>query len=107
MARRRADERGAGAPPARGFQEAQFEDPAADEREARARLAVFAVRRALPGRALPGAVFGSDLVGRVPLDFLVELDGRELQQPDRLLELRRQREMLGEPKLKCGFQSTG
>jgi hypothetical protein len=28
------------------------------------------------------------------LDFLLQLDGRQLQQPDRLLQLRRQRQML-------------
>ena len=33
------------------------------------------------------------------LDLLVELDRRQLQQPDRLLQLRRQREVLGEPEL--------
>ena len=34
-----------------------------------------------------------------PLDFGVELDGRELEQPDRLLQLRRQREVLRELEL--------
>ena len=29
------------------------------------------------------------------LDFLIELQGRQLQQPDRLLQLRREREVLG------------
>jgi hypothetical protein len=34
------------------------------------------------------------------LDLLVELDRRELQQLDRLLQLRRQRQVLGESELK-------
>jgi hypothetical protein len=33
------------------------------------------------------------------LDLLVELDRRELQQPDGLLQLRRQRQVLREPEL--------
>ncbi len=32
---------------------------------------------------------------KVALDFLLHLDGRQLQQLDRLLQLRRQRQMLG------------
>jgi hypothetical protein len=32
-------------------------------------------------------------------DFLIELERRQLQQPDRLLQLRRERQMLGQPEL--------
>ena len=34
------------------------------------------------------------ILGEVSLQLLVELDRRQLQQPDRLLQLRREREML-------------
>ena len=37
------------------------------------------------------------------LDFLVQLERRELQQADRLLQLRRQRQMLRQSELKCGL----
>ena len=37
------------------------------------------------------------------LDFLVQLERRQLQQPDRLLQLRRQRQVLREADLKVGF----
>ena len=37
------------------------------------------------------------------LDLLVQFQGRELQQPDRLLQLRRQREMLRQADLQRGF----
>ncbi len=36
-------------------------------------------------------------------DLLVELHRRELQQADRLLQLRRERQVLREPELQCGF----
>ena len=37
------------------------------------------------------------------VDLLVQLDRGELQQPDRLLQLRRQREVLRESELQGGF----
>ena len=37
------------------------------------------------------------------LDFLVQFQRRELQQPDRLLQLRRQRQVLRQPDLERGF----
>ena len=41
------------------------------------------------------------------LDLLVQLDRRQLQQLDRLLQLRRQREVLGELELEAGFHRGG
>ena len=41
------------------------------------------------------------VVHQHPLDLLVQLDRRELEQAYRLLQLRRQREMLGKPELEC------
>ena len=53
--------------------------------------------------ALEQRILGEDL-----FDLLVQLDGRELQQADRLLQLRRQRQVLGEfelQRLLHGLQS--
>ena len=40
------------------------------------------------------------------LDFLAQFEGRQLQQPDRLLQLRRQGQVLGDAKLQSGFHGN-
>ena len=58
-----------------------------------ARLAVRR-RRARPRRAVEVGALEQRVLGEVALELLVELDRRQLQQPDRLLQLRREREVL-------------
>jgi hypothetical protein len=62
-------------------------------------------RRRLGGRRLVVAVdlFQQRVFLQQAVDLGVELERRELQQPDRLLQLRRQREVLGELELEGLF----
>ncbi len=46
------------------------------------------------------------IVGQYLFQFLVQFEGRELQQADRLLQLRRQRKMLGSAELERLFHSV-
>src|SRR6185436_7425881 len=59
------------------------------------------------GRATAFLVLAVLLEERVllehPLDLGIELEGRQLEQPDRLLKLRRQREVLRELELERGL----
>jgi hypothetical protein len=75
-------------------------------RGARGRVRVARHHDCSRGIALSVLALEDRVLHQQALDFLVELDGRELQQADRLLQLRRQREVLREPELEGWFHRS-